>query len=62
MDKELLTVRDVCERLGVTRPTLMKMRKAKSLPRPVIRISARKVYWRLADIERFLGAQEAANK
>lgn len=59
MEKELLNVKDVCRRLSVTRPTLLRLRRSNQFPAPAITVSARKVYWRLADIQEFLKRQEA---
>ena len=56
METKIMNVRQVCEALGVTRPTLLKLRRSRAIPEPAIIMSARKVYWRVADIQDWLNS------
>ena len=51
--KQILSPKDVCKIVGVSRATLWRMEKRGDLP-PKLQVSAGKVGWRKSDIENLL--------
>ena len=57
---ELVTARQVCQKLQIHRATLDRWRSGQGFPRPV-RIGRRAIRWRLGDIERWLAERAEAS-
>lgn len=52
MDKEILSIKEVCEYLSITRTTLWKLEKDEKFPKPVMILSQKK--WKRSEIEEYL--------
>lgn len=52
----LLSVKDICDLLKTTAPTIWRWRKAGIFPAP-LRVGPRRVFWRLEDVQTFLCKQ-----
>ena len=58
MVKKLMTVKEVCEALGLSRVTIWRMVKDGKFPKP-IKVSERKRVWPVTDVEGYLNKLEA---
>lgn len=56
-DLQVLTVKEVCNLLNCSVPTIYRWEKEGTLPFPKIRISRHKVGFRKSDVEGFLNRQ-----
>ena len=56
-DLQILTVKEVCDLLNCSVPTIYRWEKEGTLPFPKIRISRHKVGFRKSDVEEFLNSQ-----
>jgi predicted DNA-binding transcriptional regulator AlpA len=57
--QQILTVTQTATLLGVSVPTVRRLRKTKKLPQP-IRLSERRIGWRAADLIEHIAAAKAA--
>ena len=56
MQKAILRTNEVCDLVGVGRPTLWRWRKAGTFPAPV-RLGPRAVGWRAEDVQAWIDAR-----
>ena len=57
MTKALLRTKAVCERTGLSRVALWKLRKAGTFPQAVL-IGERSIAWRVEDVEKWMSSRE----
>ena len=58
--ERILSAAQAAQFIGLSRPTLNRMRRAGKLP-PAIQISERRIGWRVRDLVAYLKAQPLAN-
>ena len=56
-ERKIVRIEEVCELVGLARSTIYAKVSARDFPAP-IRLGARSVGWRLADIDKWLAAPE----
>jgi predicted DNA-binding transcriptional regulator AlpA len=52
MDRELLTMKELCEYMRISKVTLFRLRKEESFPKPVL--SHKKQLWKRTEIDSYL--------
>jgi excisionase family DNA binding protein len=60
MNRELLTIKELCEYMRISKVTLFRLRKEENFPKPVL--SYKKQLWKRSEIDEYLEKTRSRGK